>query len=339
MTFAFTNGQLAAVGYPDGGTVQLDGGIGGLLADVTDASGLRTTFGYDVDGRLTSRSDPTGTTTTYERHVADGTATVVTSRDGTVIGTDTVAGSGAEATFTHTDATGLTTTVVSDGTTRTITAAQRSTTVTLSPDPRWGTDAPVPTSVAVAEGSSAGPTIGVTRSGGGTTGSTVSVDGRIWTYAYDSTTRTTTVTDPNGASRATAVDENGRIVTTMVQGVPVSYAYDDNGRVTKITIGTGADARTWIYAYAPGSITVTDPMGNSTRETIGATGRVTAVAGPNGTGYTTTLDTAGRITGFAENGAGTYSVTWGANGLPAVENAPDGQGSPQFTSTTYDGGA
>ena len=63
---------------------------------------------------------------------------------------------------------------------------------------------------------------------------------------------------------------------------------------------------------------------------------VTAVAGPSGTGYTTTVDTAGHITGFAAAGAGTYTVTWGANGRPAVVNAPAGQGSPQFTSTTYD---
>ncbi len=121
MTLAVPDRQLVAVGYPDGGIVQFDASGKGLLSDVTDASGLRTSFGYDADGRLTSRSDPTGISTSYERHVDNGTATVVTSTDGRVVGTDTVAGSGQAATFTHTDATGLTTKVVSDGTTRTIT--------------------------------------------------------------------------------------------------------------------------------------------------------------------------------------------------------------------------
>ncbi len=332
--------HLQAIGYPDGGIIALDAGAGGLLTDLTDATGLHTAFSYDEQGRLTSRTDPTGIITSYQRAAANGSATVTTSVDGDTVATDTVTSGAEGTTFGHTDATGVSTTVADAGTKRTdhlraaharrsrwppIRAGAR---MPRSPRPsRWRTPlaAPVGTSVSTSRSAS-----------GTTTTSTVSVDGKIWTYASDSTARTTTATDPNGLTRTTTIDDHGRVVSTTVQGVPVRYGYDDMGRVVTVTVGTGGDARTWTYAYQPGTITVTDPVGDKTVQTVNATGVVTAVAGPSGTGYTTTVDTAGHITGFAAAGAGTYTVTWGANGRPAVVNAPAGQGSPQFTSTTYD---
>ncbi|HEY7812498.1 MAG TPA: hypothetical protein VIC62_04630, partial [Nakamurella sp.] len=339
MTLSAGSDALQAIGYPDGGIIALDAGAGGLLTDLTDATGLHTAFSYDEQGRLISRTDPTGIITSYQRAAANGSATVTTSVDGDTVATDTVTSGAEGTTFGHTDATGVSTTVADAGTKRTVTSAQRTLAITLAPDPRWGTDAPIPATVTVADtsGGTGGTSVSASRSASGTTTtSTVSVDGKIWTYASDSTARTTTATDPNGLTRTTTIDDHGRVVSTTVQGVPVRYGYDDMGRVVTVTVGTGGDARTWTYAYQPGTITVTDPVGDKTVQTVNATGVVTAVAGPSGTGYTTTVDTAGHITGFAAAGAGTYTVTWGANGRPAVVNAPAGQGSPQFTSTTYD---
>ena len=101
-------------------------------------------------------------------------------------------------------------------------------------------------------------------------------------------------------------------------------------------MGTGAEARVWRYAYASGSITVTDPVGDVTSETVDASGRVTAIAGPEHTGLTTTLDPAGRITSFAAPVGGSYAITWGANGAPLAVNAPAGSGAAQYTGFTYD---
>jgi RHS repeat-associated protein len=343
MTFSVAGGQLVAVGYPDGGTVQLDPGNQGLLAGITDASDLRTGFGYDENGRLLSRTDPAGTITTYQRAVQGGAATVTTSVGGARVATDTVASAGGAITFSHTDGSGVTSTVLSSGTDRTVTAAGRSTTISLAPDPHWGMDAPIPAAIAIVDvpgvgGAGGGAAVRASAgrsSQGRSTTSRISVDGKTWTYVYDSTARTITVTDPTGATRTTGVDSRGRVVTTTVQGVPVGYAYDDRGRITTITLGTGAGARTWTYRYDTGSITVTDPLGTSTRETVNAVGIVTAVGGPGGTGFSTSLDTAGRITSFASAGSGATSITWGGNGLPAVVNAPAGQGAPQFTATAY----
>jgi RHS repeat-associated protein len=368
MTFSIQGGFLTAVGYPDGGAVRLDTGSGGLLVGVTDASGLRTGFAYGNDGRLESRTDPTGAVVGFARTVENDTATVVTTGLGSGNATDTVTTTGGTTTYTHTDPGGNTTTVVAEGAKRTITSAHRTTTLTLAGDPRWGTDVLLPAAVSAVDAeaefggapgatqtSSAAPTTtsssqtgaaGGTASGtltltsaressGTSTTSTIRVDGRIWTYAYDSATRTATATDPEGRIRRTTVDQQGRVVSTTVQGVPVTYTYDSSGRVTKITIGTGADARTWTYAYGQGTITATNPVGAMTTQTINATGAVTAVTGPLGTGYRTSLDAANRVTAFAAPGAGAYTVTWGANGLPSVQNAPAGQGQPQFTSDTY----
>ena len=81
---------------------------------------------------------------------------------------------------------------------------------------------------------------------------------------------------------------------------------------------------------------MTDPVGNTTAETVDASGRVTATAGPEQTGLTTTLDPAGRITSFAAPVGGSYAITWGANGAPMAVNAPAGSGVAQYTGMTYD---
>ena len=81
---------------------------------------------------------------------------------------------------------------------------------------------------------------------------------------------------------------------------------------------------------------MTDPVGDTTSETVDASGRVTAIAGPEHTGLTTTLDPAGRITSFAAPVGGSYAITWGANGAPLAVNAPAGSDVAQYTGMTYD---
>ena len=336
MTLASTDGQLTGIGYPDGGSVQLAADQHGLLNSLTDRTGLQTTFGYDSQGRLTTRTDPAGIVTAYERTASATSTSVITTQAGNAVATDTVTISGGTTTFAHRNAAAATTTVAEQDNERIITDTGQTVTITATPDPQWGKDVLLPAKITTGAGTGTSTTmVGRTATGGPTT---ITVDGQKWEYAYDPATRTTTATDPTGATRTTTVDAQGRVTSTLIGGgVPVGYTYDASGRVVTITIGTGSDARTWRYTYRPGSISVTNPVGGTTVETIGQTGVVTGLSGPGGTGFTETIDTAGRITGFTAPGAGAYAVTWGANGLPAAVNSPTGPGGPQFTGYTYDG--
>ncbi|HZV26533.1 MAG TPA: RHS repeat-associated core domain-containing protein [Acidothermaceae bacterium] len=332
MTLTSTSGELTGVFYPNGNNVQLSAGSNGLLTSITDWNGLTTTYTYDSGGRLGGRYDPTGALTRYTRTDATNTATVTTSNPSGTTTSDSVSLADGTTTYTHRDADGATSTVAANGATRTVTSSGATTKITLAADPRWGADLEQVASVA-----GGGSTLAVaTTNTNGALSRKITVDGRTWTFGYDPASRTTTVTDPTGASRATAVDAHGQVASTSVDGVPVAYAYDALGRTTAITIGTGVQSRVWRYAYAPGSITVTDPVGDTTSETVDASGRVTAIAGPEHTGVTTTLDPAGRITSFAAPVGGSYAITWGANGAPLAVNAPAGSGVAQYTGMSYD---
>jgi RHS repeat-associated protein len=332
MTLTSNSGELTGVFYPDGSNVALSAGSNGLLGSITDWNGLTTTYTYDPNGRLGGVYDPTGALTRYSRTDATSTATVTTSNPSGTTTSDSVSLAGATTTYTHRDADGATSTVVASGATRTVTSGGATTKITLAADPRWGPDLQQAASVA-----GGGSTLAMaTTNSTGALSRKITVDGRTWTLAFNSADRTTTLTDPTGTSRTTSLDAQGRVTSTSADGVPVAYTYDALGRTTAITLGTGVQARVWKYAYASGSITVTDPVGNATSETVDASGRVTAIAGPAGTGVTTTVDPAGRITSFAAPVGGSYAITWGANGAPLAVNAPAGSGVAQYTGMTYD---
>ena len=332
MTLTSPSGELTGVFYPNGNNVQLSVGSNGLLGSITDWNDLTTNYSYDAGGRLASRSDPTGAVTHFARTDAANAATVTTSNPSGTTTSDSVSLANGTTTYTHRDADGATSTVVAAGATRTVTSAGSTTKITLAADPRWGADLQQASSIA-----GGGPTVSVAAAdSAGTPSRRITVDGRTWTFGFNPANRTTTVTDPTGVSRSTVVDAHGRVTSTSFDGVPVAYSYDTLGRTTAITVGTGVQARVWRYAYATGSITVTNPVGDTTSETVDASGRVTAIAGPEHTGLTTTLDPAGRITSFAAPVGGSYAITWGANGAPLAVNAPAGSGVAQYTGLTYD---
>ena len=283
-------------------------------------------------GRLAGVTTPPGALTRYTRTDATNTATVTTSDPSGTSTSDSVSLADGTTTYTHRAADGVTSTVVSAGMTRTVTSGGATTKISLAADPRWGADLQQAASV-----TGGGATLALaTTNASGALSRKITVDGQTWTFGFNPATRTTTVTNPAGVSRTTAIDAQGRVTSTLVDGVPVAYTYDALGRTTAITVGTGAESRVWRYAYTTGTITVTDPVGNVTSETVDASGTVTAVAGPEHTGLTTTLDPSERITSFAAPVGGSYAITWGANGDPLAVNAPAGHGPAQYTGFTYD---
>lgn len=323
-------GHLVAVAYPDGTRCQLKVNDQGLLTEAADAAGVGTEFDYDSSGRLVNKTDSTGARTTYGRETSGGNLTITTTLPGGGRAVDVTAINSHSTTWTHTDASGVSRSVTANAAQRAIgLPGGRSVTVTLAPDPRFGMDAPVAASVVD----------GVSRAIGETTGTTkkVTVDGNTWTYGYDSTSRTSTTTDPAGVTRSAIFDTHGRVITEQNNGLGTTYTYDTSGRIVSVTLGTGADARDWKYAYdRRGPVTVTDPAGGVQVRTSSATGGITSVVGPGNSGLNLHRDAAGRVNGFSAPGGSPFDLTLRADGQVAAVNSPGGQGGPQFTGYDYD---
>ena len=195
MTLTSPSGELTGVFYPNGNEVQLSAGSNGLLTSITDWNGLTTTYTYDPNGRLGGRYDPTGALTRYTRTDATNTATVTTSNPSGTTTSDSVGLANGTTTYTHRDADGAISTVVANGTTRTVTSAGATTKVALAADPRWGADLQQVASVA-----GGGSTLSVaTTNASGALARKITVDGKTWTFGFNPANRTTTVTDPDGS--------------------------------------------------------------------------------------------------------------------------------------------
>ncbi len=333
----FSDGRLAAVGYPDGSVAKIRTAANGLLTGWQDAAGRYLRYTYDAQGRLASSTGGTGATTTYSSSNSGSGRTVETDYPGGATAVDTVAVEGSATRWTHTDTVGAVTTLEASAAQRTITLpGGRTIDMTLAPDPRWGTDAPVLASVSDGGRRSTTAAAAPNRAAPTTPSRTLTVDGKSWTSGYDPATRTATNTDPTGAAITTSYDAKGRVVLRRSGGLPVGYHYDGDGRIDRITLGTGPDARIWTYAYRPGRTTVTDPEHDVQQRINTVLGGLLSVSGPGASGITLHRDAADRITGFAAPGAGTYQITRRADGQVAAINSPAGQGGPQFTGLTYD---
>ena len=331
-------GRLSAVGYPSGSLVRLRSAANGLLTDWEDAAGNDIAYSYDGQGRLTGTTNGAGTRTTYERDLVGDTLTVHTRYPGGSQAVDLVSVAGGTTTRTHTEPSGAVTTMAVTGLHRTIGLPDGGKLAfTLAPDPRWGTDAPIPAAITGDRDSVTSVAPPVPAAGAVVPSMrTVTVDGHSWSYGYDPATRTASSTDPGGGRITAVYDQQGRVMRRDDGGLSTGYGYDGAGRLARVTLGVGPDARTWTYGYSPGVVTVTDPMGGVQKRSSSKTGAITSIAGPGSSGLTLGRDPSDQLTGFAAPGSGSYALTLRADGQPAAVNSPAGQGGPQFTGYNYD---
>lgn len=151
--------------------------------------------------------------------------------------------------------------------------------------------------------------------------------GAVCSFAYDGAGNLISATEPNGATSHYAYDDAHRMTSWVNPDghTAIVNAYDGEGRVMSQTDALG---NTVTLAYAEGSTTAADAMGNVTVYRYDESMRTTSITYPDGTSVFRGYDAAGNLA-FDEEGRYTYD----ANGNLTSSLSPDGWA----TAYSYDG--
>jgi RHS repeat-associated protein len=305
------NGYLASITDPAGGRHSISYLADGLLTSFTDPRGNRSTMGYDPLGRLARDDDAAGGFQTLSRSEDPSGFTVTRT---TALGRSTLyrveqlPGGTIRRTVTAPSGTVTKRVAGRDGNQTTTNAAGSVTTLSLSPDPRFGMFARVPSSLTMTTG---GITLTTTTARDAVLANpsdplsltslieTTTLNGRPSTSQYDAATRTLTRTTAAGRQVTGTLDAEGRLVAAQMVGLaPMRFAYDGRGRLDTITQSSGTEARTTSLAYNPEGYldTLRDPLGRVVTFTYNPAGRVIAQSVPDGRATSYSYDPNGNLT-------------------------------------------
>ncbi|MBI3478006.1 MAG: RHS repeat-associated core domain-containing protein [Acidobacteria bacterium] len=289
------NGFLTQVADPAGHTARFTNNSGGLMTSRTDANGNVYNYTYDGSGLLTNDSDPAGgfvsltrTNTGTGYNVTKTTASGRTTTYGVATGTPgehftNIWPSGLQATVSDTPAGGQLSesSVLPDGT---------SSTSTMTPDPRWGLQAPIASTGTLALGSltaSSSYARNVALAVPGNPFSLTSqtdtaiVNGRTYTSAFTTPTKTYLDTTAAGRTTTRVLDSLERLSKLQVSGMAaMKFTYDTKGRLSKVNFGP----RITKLAYGSDGLlsSSTDPLNLTTTFTRDLAGRLTSTTLPDG---------------------------------------------------------
>jgi RHS repeat-associated protein len=341
------NGWLSTVSDPAGSPWSATYTPDGLMTSWSNRNGDTKLLTWDDAGRLTSLSDAAGATKTLSAVTTDAGREVTIE---TPLGRPTTYGWSVDAGVenrTLLSPSGLQTTQTRTGLDVSVRLAPDGTTTetTRSPDPRFGLEATYPSRVVTRLPS--GLTRTVTRSRAVTLANpddplsllakseTTTVGGRTWTSAWDATTRTRTLTSPEGRTRSTVLDELGRPVAIQAPEVlPLTLSYDSAGRLLTTTQGSRVSTRS--YAADGWLASASDPLGQTTHLTRDLVGRVTAETRPDLSETAYAFDAEGRMVGLTPPGQPPHAMSYTPVDLLAAYTPPDlGLGSVA-TAYTYD---
>ena len=317
-----TSGNLLAKTDPQGNVTSYTYDANHDLLTKTDPSGT-TTYAYDTEGDPTSVTDPLGQTTrsTYNTF---GEVTSVTDPSNHV----TSYAYDANGNLTSvTDPTGAVTKVTYD-------AKGRVTSVT---DPTGGT-------TTIAYDASGNPTR-VTGPTGVVTTSTYDAAGRVLsqtdangqttTYAYEAQGHLAQTTDPLGHTTTFTYDANGNKVSqTDADGNTTTFAYDSLGHVVKMTDANGAPT-SFGYGESAGCpscgggggstlSSLTDANGHATTFQYDTNGRLTKEIDPLGRATLYSYDAEGHLASKTDPDGQTLSYSYDALGRLVKKSDPDG---------------
>ena len=177
--------------------------------------------------------------------------------------------------------------------------------------------------------------------------------GNTTRYAYDLTTNTTTVTNPDGGTIVSRYDSNGlllsqtnplghttthtynsgrkKLTETNALNQVTTYTYDSNGNQTSVTDTLGKKITT-TYNQFSGPVTQTDQLGNVRTITYNAQFSPTAISDSLGTLATYELDSTGNPLSFGDSNGKVTRYTYDAYGHMLTKTDPLGR----TTSYTYD---
>lgn len=332
-------GYLASVTNPAGETYRMEYAEGGLMTLFQDRNGNRNRFEYDALGRLTQDSNAIGGGWTIARNELErGYSVAMTSGEGRVqsfLVEPKTTGDRLQVN-TRADGTRLETLYKTNGETVVTypdgTVSQRK----LSPDPRFGMQAPVVAESAVKLPSGLSSLTTTTKTVALSDPSdllslttetvTTTVNGRAYTSRYDAATRTYTDTSPEGRTRIRTLDDKGRVTSLQTPGLDrVDVRYDARGRVQGVTQGSGSEVRNFTIAYdRSGNVgSTTDPLGRVTTFDYDAVGRVTAQEAPDGAVLSLSYDANGNVTGITPPESAQHRFIYNAADLLAEYNPPE----------------
>ena len=349
------NGFVSQVTDPAGNIAKFTNTSGGLITSITDWNGNVYNYNYDGSGRLSNDSDPAGGFTALSRTkaasglgytVAHSTAMGRTSSFQTTLNLPWVMNSTSTSSEQHTNIwpSGLrasTTNSLQNGQlsqSATLPNGTTSTT-TLSADPRWGLQAPLP-STSLTLGSltaNSSYTRAVNLGAAGNPFSLVSqtdtetVNGRAYTSVFTASTKTYLDTTAAGRQTTQVLDSLERISSLQVGSLlPMNFAYDNQGRLSSVIQGT----RVTSLAYdANGFLaSVTDPLSLTTSFTHDAEGRLAISTLPDGRVIGYAYDANGNVTAVTPPGKPTHALTYTPINLPSSYIPPTISGTG---ATTY----
>jgi YD repeat-containing protein len=263
------NGYLASITNPNGETTSFSYTVDGLLTSATPPGKPASSFQYDSKGRLIQTSDPAGGGETLTRSaVPNGyqVSSITTGGQASTYKVEYLPDGQQRRTNTLPDGTLETTQIRTDGS-QVVTQADGITqSVSITGDPRFGLQSPLPTSLAVTTPGGRNGTLTNARTVNlsdpnnplslTSQTDTVNFNGRTATRTYNAATRTATETSPAGRVRTTVTDPQGR-VTQQQQGnlAPTAFSYDTRGRLASRSQGGRNTSLTYDALGRPQTIT------------------------------------------------------------------------------------
>ncbi len=344
------DGYLSRITNPAGEATKFSYTSDGLLISLTDPRGGVYRFTYDEQGRMTRDEDPAGGSSALAQTKTDRAYKVVQltallressslterlptgdeRRVNRCCGMETVALDGLDGTQTITTPDGTKTTMVQ------------------GPDPRWGMQSPLARSVNVTTPGGLSSLIASERKvaladpnnpfGFSTQVNTVSFNGRTYTRTDEASTRKITEETPEGRQTVTILNARSQVAQMQVGALlPTSHVYDDRGRLKSTTQGTGADARSFTFAYDSGGDleTTTDPLGRTTRFGYDDAGRLVTMTLPDGQTTRASYDSSGNLSELTPPGRSAYRFTHTQVNLLSGYDPPDVDGLADRTLYTY----
>lgn len=263
----------------------------GLMLQHTDPNTGVSNYQYDSVGRLTRDINPeNGGWQLTRTDLANGMQVDLLSAMGhqSTYKTERDTLNNLTLTNTATDGSISQSILKTNGEITSISANGTSVITTKSPDPRFGMQAPLMSSLTTTPGglintSSKSKTVILADKNDPFSFSnylnSTNINGRIFSSAYDVATTTWSTTSAENRLSTVQVDTKARPVLSQIQGLnSTAYSYDTRGRLSSIVEGTGVDARTSTLSYdTSGNLaSILDAENRTTSFNYDLAGRVTS---------------------------------------------------------------
>jgi RHS repeat-associated protein len=333
------NGYLSSIANPANETTQFAYTNDGLLTTLTDPKGNIHRFTYDSLGRLTKDEDPAGGYSALSRVDSNNGYTVylTTAMNRTnAYQVENLTTGGTRRIDTEPTGLQMTTLTGTDGS-KTITSPDGTVTTEVEgPDPRFGMQAPIISSLKITTPAGLVSNMTSTRTvtlsdqfnplSLITLTDTTTINGKTYTSLYDAALKKITNTSPAGRQRFTLLDSLGRVSKEQTTGLnPVSYEYDTQGRLIRVTQGSGMDERRNSISYDSLNriSSITDPLFRSIVFNYDLAGRITRQMLPDGREINYMYDANGNLTSITPPSRPSHSFTYTAVNLEETYNPPD----------------